>query len=166
MNDYISVGEFIKPHGIHGELLLIPYNPDTEAFSLSAPLFIQKDDAYERLKIEKIRPANKGFLVQLHDFRSMDDALSFKKKQVFIKKTGIILDKNEYLISDLINLNCRSHENENIGTITGVYQGDTDIMEIKSTCGTYLIPMTDENIVSIDCKSGKVTVKNEENYKI
>ena len=166
MNGYISVGEFIKPHGIHGELLFIPYNLNTEIFALSIPLFIQKDNEYEYLKVEKIRPVNKGFLIKLHDFHSIDDALSFKKKQVFIKKTDIILDKNEYLISDLINLNCYSRKDENIGTITEVYQGGIDIIEIKSTYETYLIPMTDENILSIDYNNNKVIVENEENYKI
>ena len=165
MNGYIGVGEFIKPHGINGELLFIPYNPDTGAFSPSIPLLIQKDNAYERLKVEKIRPVNKGFLIKLYDSHSIDDALSFTKKRVFIKKTDIILDKNEYLISDLINLNCYNRKNENIGTVTEVYQGDTDIIEIKSTCETYLIPMTDENILRVDYNN-KIVVKNEENYKI
>ncbi len=165
MNGYIGVGEFAKPHGINGELLFIPYNPDTEAFSPGIPLFIQRDNAYEQLKVEKIRPVNKGFLIKLYGSHSIDDALSFKKKRVFIKKTDITLDKNEYLISDLINLNCYNSKNENIGTVTEVYQGDTDIIEIKSTCETYLIPMTDENILRVDYNN-KVVVKNEENYKI
>ncbi len=165
MNGYIGVGEFIKPHGINGELLFIPYNRGTEAFSPPIPLFIQRDNAYERLKIEKIRPVNKGFLIKLYGSHSIDDALSFKKKRIFIKKTDITLDKNEYLISDLINLNCYNSKNENIGTVTEVYQGDTDIIEIKSTCETYLIPMTDENILRVDYNN-KIVVKNEENYKI
>ncbi|MCL4321145.1 MAG: ribosome maturation factor RimM [Deltaproteobacteria bacterium] len=166
MKGYISVGEFVKPHGINGELLFIPYNPGTEAFSSDVPLFIQKNNAYERLEVEKIRPVNKGFLIKLFDFHSIDDALSLKKKQIFIKKNDITLDKNEYLISDLINLNCYNRKNKNIGTVTEVYQGDTDIIEIKSTEGTYLIPMTDENIISVDYNNNKVVVKNEENYKI
>ncbi len=165
MNDYIGVGEFVKPHGINGELLFIPYNPDTEAFSADIPLFIKKGNAYERLKVEKIRPVNKGFLIKLYGSHSIDDALSFKKKRVFIKKTDITLDKNEYLIFDLINLNCYNSKNENIGTVTEVYRGDTDIIEIKSTGGTYLIPMTDENILRVDYNN-IIIVKNEENYKI
>ncbi|MCL4542431.1 MAG: ribosome maturation factor RimM [Deltaproteobacteria bacterium] len=166
MNDYISVGEFVKPHGTHGELLFMPYNLSTEVFALNAPLFIQKDNAYERLKVENIRPVNKGFLIKFRDFHSTCDVLIFKKKQVFIKKADIILNKNEYLISDLIALNCYSHKDENIGTVTEVYQGNTDIIEIKSTDKTYLIPMTDENIISIDYKSSRIIVKNEKNYKI
>ncbi len=165
MNGYIGVGEFIKPHGINGELLFIPYNRGTEAFSPPIPLFIQRDNAYERLKIEKIRPVNKGFLIKLYGSHSIDDALSFKKKRIFIKKTDITLDKNEYLISDLINLNCYNGKNKNIGTVTEVYHGDTDIIEIKSAGGTYLIPMTDENILRVDYNN-KIVVKNEENYKI
>lgn len=164
MNEYIGIGAFIKPHGLRGELLLIPYNSDTVTFSSDIPLFIQEGRSYEKLAVEKVRPVNKGFLLKLEGFNSIESVLSFKKRQVFVKKTDIVLDENEYLISDLVNLDCYNEKDENIGVITDIYSGNTDIAEIKSDDKTYLIPMLDENIISIDCASKRIIVKNEEYY--
>ncbi|MHB8231425.1 MAG: ribosome maturation factor RimM [bacterium] len=167
MNDgYIGVGEFIKPHGISGELLFAPYNPKTDALESALPLFIEKTGGYIRLDIEKIRPVNKGYLIKLSGVHSIDEAIKFKKIRVFAKKIDIALNQGEYLISDLIGLNCYNDIGKNIGTASEIYQGETDIIEIKSTEGTYLIPMTDYNISSIDTKNLKIIVRNEENYKI
>ncbi len=166
MSKYIGVGKFIKPHGIHGELSIVPFNPDTDVFTQNFPLFIQKQDIYSRLKIKKIRTVTKGVLVSIQDIDSIDDAFKFKNKQVFINKADIMLSENEYLISDMFNLGCYNRKDESIGTVSNIYQGDTDIIEVSSIGKTYLIPMTDANIVLIDCGNNKVIVQNEESYKI
>ncbi len=166
MNDCICIGEFIKPHGICGELLFATYNPLSDALESDIPLLVKKNCGLERLKIEKIRRVNKGYLIKLYGVNSIESAEEFKKARVFIKKADINLNKDEYLISDLIGLNCFNKENLKIGIVSEIYSGETDIMEIKSNGATYLIPMTQGNVISIDIKNLKVFVKNEENYKI
>lgn len=166
MSGYTGVGQFVKLHGIHGELLISPFNPDTEVFTTGVPLFIQEHDMYNRLKIKRTRTVTKGILVSIQGIDSIDDALFFNKKEIFIDKNDIILGENEYLVSDMFNLNCYNRKNKSIGTVSNIYHGDTDVIEIKAINKTYLIPMTDANIISIDCDNGKVVVQNEENYKI
>ena len=166
MNDCICIGEFIKPHGIFGELLFAAYNPLSDALDSNIPLFVEKNYELEPLKIEKIRRVNKGYLIKLCGVNSMESAENFKKVPVYIKKTDINLKRNEYLISDLIGLNCYNENNESLGTVSEIYAGETDIIEIKSNEAVYLIPMSEENVLSIDIKNLKIIVKNEENYKI
>ncbi len=163
---YISIGEFAKPHGIYGELLFIPYNPATDAMGLNVSLFIKKTACYSLIDIEKIRPVNKGYLIKICGVNSIEEAEKFKKVPIFIKKTDIIIDKDEYLISDLIGLNCYNETGKNIGTVSEIYPGETDVVGVKSDRGIYLIPMTENNIESIDIKSSEINVKNEEDYKI
>jgi len=166
MNDCICIGEFIKPHGICGELLFITYNPMSDALNSGIPLFVKESCGLERLKIEKIRRINKGYLIKLDGVNSIESAENFKKVPVFIKKADINLNQGEYLISDLIGLNCYNEKNRKIGTVSEIYAGETDIIEIKSNESVYLIPMTADNISFIDIKTLKIAVKNEENYKI
>ncbi|MFW0884426.1 ribosome maturation factor RimM [Candidatus Acidulodesulfobacterium sp. H_13] len=163
---YISIGEFAKPHGIHGELLFIPYNPLTDAIGLNVSLFIKKTDCYSFIDIEKIRPVNKGYLIKICDVNSIEEAEKFKRVPIFIKKTDIIVDKDEYLISDLIGLDCYNEIGKNIGIVSEIYSGETDVVGITSDKDIYLIPMTENNIKSIDIKSLEINVKNEEDYKI
>lgn len=164
--DYISIGEFAKPHGIHGELLFIPYNPRTDAIGLNVSLFTKETGGYSLIDIEKIRPVNKGYLITICNVNSIEEAEKFKKVQAFIKKTDIIVEKNEYLISDLMGLNCYNETGKEIGTVSEIYTGETDVIGVRSDKYTYLIPMTENNIKSIDIKGLEINVKNEKNYKI
>ena len=166
MKDCICIGEFIKPHGIYGELLFATYNTLSDALDSNIPLFVEKNYELEPLKIEKIRRVNKGYLVKLCGVNSIESAENFKKVPVYIKKTDINLKRNEYLISDLIGLSCYNENDQGIGTVSQIYPGEADIIEIKSNEATYLIPMTENNISFIDIKNSKIAVKNEENYKI
>ena len=166
MNDGICIGEFIKPHGICGELLFTTYNPLSDALDSDIPLFIEENCELGRLEIEKIRRVNKGYLIKLCGVNSIESAENFKKVPVYIKKTDINLERGEYLISDLIGLSCYNKNDQGIGTVSQIYPGEADIIEIKSNEATYLIPMAEDNISFIDIKNSKIAVKNEENYKI
>ena len=163
---YIDIGEFIKPHGIFGELLFNLYNPLSKVMDSGCKLFIKENGAYQKLEIEKIRPVNKGYLIKLNGVDSIESAEKFKRTSVYINKTDIKLDKDEFLISDLIGLNCYNEKKINIGTVSEIYGGEIDVMEIKSNSAVYLIPMAAENIETIDIKSSKISVKNENNYRI
>ncbi len=164
--EYISVGEFSKPHGILGKLLLIPYNPSTDIFNSGKSLFINKGKVYETLDIEGIRSVSKGFLVKISGIGSIEEATKYMKMRVFVKKDDVELGKDEHLISSLINLDCYNLKEENIGTVTEVFQGETDILEVKSSSGTFLIPMVSENIIGVDYKNLRINVRNEENFRI
>ena len=102
---YIDIGEFIKPHGIFGELLFNLHNPLSNVMDSECEFFIKENGAYKKLEIEKIRRANKGYLIKLNGVDSIESAEKFKRTFVYINKTDIKLDKDEFLISDLIGLN-------------------------------------------------------------
>ena len=163
---YIDIGEFIKPHGILGELLFNLYNPLSNIMDLDCELFIKENGSYQKLEIEKIRPVNKGYLIKLNGVDSIESAEKFKRMTVYINKADIKLDNGEFLISDLIGLNCYNEKEINIGSVAEIYGGETDILEIMSDSSVYLIPMTDENIQSVDIKSSKISVKNENKFRI
>ena len=165
-NDYVSIGKLIKTHGTAGELLLLPYNPATEALTSGIPLFIIKNGIFAAFNLEKIRAANKGYLIKPEGINCLEDAAGLTNCEVFVKRTDIVLDKNEFLASDLTGLRCINETGKNIGTVSWIYPGATDIVEIKSKDGIFLIPMTDDNIASVDILNFRLSVRNEESFRI
>lgn len=167
MPEYIALGKFTKTHGIKGELLFVPYNPSSsEITGYESPLFIHGISGYQKLNIENIRKTDKGFLIKIAGVNLIDDAINYRNKQVLIRKTDITLEKDEYLISDLVNLECVNQDNKNIGVVSEIYNGNINVMEVKSLHGIFLIPMTGENIITIDLEKKVAIVKNEGKYKI
>ena len=188
---YISVGSIIKPHGIKGELIVRFYNPSTKIVEEKTPLYLYIDGEYSRLNIQNIRSNNKSYIFKIYNIgsdlirthpslsisspvSSINEAKKYAGFKLFVKKDDIDakdikkdIKKDEYLVVDLINLNCYNTKSENIGIVTEIYSDNgADIMEIKSDNGIYFLPMTEENIIAIDLWTKRVTVENEELFKV
>ncbi len=177
MSEYIAVGSFIKPHGIKGEIVIRFFNPD---FAFNEQIIKEKklilyildttgialELSYLPLSIARIKNGNKQYFIKINNIDTIEEAEKFRNTKIFIKKEQLHLEKNEYLISDLIGLKCLNALNNYIGTIMEIYQGDTDIIEIKSENAVYFLPMTDDNIKEINIKNKIAIIQNEELYKI
>ncbi|MHB8282878.1 MAG: ribosome maturation factor RimM [bacterium] len=192
MSEYIAVGSFIKPHGIKGEIVIRFFNPD---FAFNEQIIKEKklilyildtskylknignnfnnnnnnialELSYLPLSIALIKNGNKQYFIKINNIDTIEEAEKFRNTKIFIKKEQLHLEKNEYLISDLIGLKCLNALNNDIGTIMEIYQGDTDIIEIKSENAVYFLPMTDDNIKEINIKNKIAVIQNEELYKI
>ncbi|MHB1679451.1 MAG: ribosome maturation factor RimM [bacterium] len=122
--------------------------------------------SYLPLSIASIKNGNKQYFIKINNIDTIEEAEKFRNTKIFIKKEQLHLEKNEYLISDLIGLKCLNVLNNDIGTIMEIYQGDTDIIEIKSENAVYFLPMTDDNIKEINIKNKIAVIQNEELYKI
>jgi 16S rRNA processing protein RimM len=166
MTDYIAVGSFTKPHGLKGELIARFYNANSTIIEEKLTLYIIKDDIYTPLNIQSVVINNKKYIVKIEAVNCIDDAKNFINVKIFVKKEDINLRDNEYLVSDLIGIDCYKKSGENIGIITDIYNGELDILEIKSNSHVFLLPMTKENIVDINYKTKMAVIQNEEMFKI
>ena len=192
MSEYIAVGSFIKPHGIKGEIVIRFFNPDFAfneqiikekkliLYILDTNKYLKNIDnnfnnsnnnialelSYLPLSIARIKNGNKQYFIKINNIDTIEEAEKFRNTKIFIKKEQLHLEKNEYLISDLIGLKCLNALNNDIGTIVEIHQGDTDIIEIKSENTVYFLPMTDDNIKEINIKDKIAVIQNEELYKI
>ncbi|MHB1646830.1 MAG: 16S rRNA processing protein RimM [Candidatus Acididesulfobacter diazotrophicus] len=192
MSEYIAVGSFIKPHGIKGEIVIRFFNPDFAfneqiikekkliLYILDTNKYLKNIDnnfnnsnnnialelSYLPLSIARIKNGNKQYFIKINNIDTIEEAEKFRNIKIFIKKEQLHLEKNEYLISDLIGLKCLNALNNDIGTIVEIHQGDTDIIEIKSENTVYFLPMTDDNIKEINIKDKIAVIQNEELYKI
>ena len=192
MSEYIAVGSFIKPHGIKGEIVIRFFNPDFAfneqiikekkliLYILDTNKYLKNIDnnfnnsnnnialelSYLPLSIARIKNGNKQYFIKINNIDTIEEAEKFRNIKIFIKKEQLHLEKNEYLISDLIGLKCLNALNNDIGTIVEIHQGDTDIIEIKSENAVYFLPMTDDNIKEINIKNKIAVIQNEELYKI
>lgn len=190
MSEYIAVGSFIKPHGIKGEIVIRFFNPDFAfneqiikekkliLYILDTNKYLKNIDNnfnnnnialelnYLPLSIVRIKNGNKQYFIKINNIDTIEEAEKFRNIKIFIKKEQLHLEKNEYLISDLIGLKCLNALNNDIGTIVEIHQGDTDIIEIKSENTVYFLPMTDDNIKEINIKDKIAVIQNEELYKI
>lgn len=166
MTDYVAVGNFTKPHGLKGEIIARLYNPKSTIAEEKLTLYIIKDGVNTQLNIQSVTLNNKKYIVKIKDVNSIKDTKEFINAKIFVKKQDINLQDNEYLVSDLIGIDCHNRKGDNIGVIAFIHTGETDILEIKSNNHIYLLPMTKENIIEINYKTKRAIIQNEALFKI
>jgi 16S rRNA processing protein RimM len=85
------VGYFSKPHGLKGHLILktsFDFKPTIKAF------FIEISGSQAPYFIEELKPFKEGFLVKLEGINRVEEAASFKNKEVLADEKFILKDNN------------------------------------------------------------------------
>ena len=102
-------------------------------------------------------------MITLVGYSNINEVLMYKNKNVYVKKYDLSLNPNEYLESDLINLNVVLN-NVQVGKIVGIEDnghGNKTIEAIINDKKT-LIPYHEHFIKNIDFESKTIELKEVE----
>lgn len=148
----IAIGKLVKTVGLKGEIKLYPYSPEPSCYE-GCQLFIG-DKVYilEQFRMHK----GMGFMT-LQGLNRIEDVEELINLEVFMDRSDIELDEDEYLIADLIGLVVQTPDGEVLGTVKDVLtSAGADILVVQGE-SEILIPMVDEFIQTIDMDQQLIT---------
>ena len=96
-------------------------------------------------------------MVTLEGLNDINQVLCFKGLNVFVKRENLKLEDNDYLLSDLIDMNIVLND-ENLGTIKDYTTGPNPLLIIENDDKAYYIPLKGNFIKSVDLKNYKIYV--------
>lgn len=151
-DDFIYIGKIVNTHGIKGELRIL------SNFEYKDRVFIENRRIYIGEKHEEEIIASYRYhkifeMITLKGYNNINQVLKYLNKDVFIRKNDLSLEKDEFLISDLINLRILLN-NENVGEVLGVKEtgNNNKVMETIINGKKVLIPLHKSFIKRIDLK--------------
>ena len=161
MKDYISIGKIINFFGIKGEAK-VGYS-NFNQLKNAKKIYMLDNDEEKILEIERIRQ-NKNFaIVKFKNIDDINDLIPFKGQRLFISKNEALekLDKDEFLINDLIGCIILNEKNEKIGTVESVAtNGAQDLLNIKNNLNQVkIVPFVNEFFPDVDIKNKKIIIK-------
>ncbi len=163
MNDYISIGKILNFHGIKGEAKVGYSNLAQLKGAKIVHLLDNKEPA--ELAIERIQEAKNFAIVKFKGIDDINDLIQFKDQRLFIAKKEVLnkLQKDEYLINDLIGCNVYQG-NEKIGRVVNVStNGTQDLLNIENNLHQIkLVPFVNEFFPTVDIENKKITIKTIE----
>jgi len=155
--DYINIGKIITTHGLNGEVKITSnFKFKEQVLKKDFNLFI--GESFEEHKILRYRKHQNYDMVILDKIDTIDKAIKYKQKSVYIKRSDLDLSNN-YLDEDLIGLDAY-YNNEKIGVIKNIVDAGNNLL-IMLDNGKY-IPKNDNFIECVDLKNKKVILKNVE----
>lgn len=106
--DCFRIGLFLRPHGVRGEVKILPLTDNLRRFSKLSDAYIeQKDNDYRAVKVTSAKIAGEtSVIVKIEGIDSMDDAEKLRDKYLCVDRAHAVkLTGDAYFVKDLIG--CR-----------------------------------------------------------
>ena len=123
MNDYLMIGEVLKPQGLRGECKIKPCAADLELFAEWKTLYLLKAGEYLSLPCRVTR-IHEGFVYAvLGDCRGPEDAERLRGAKLYVDRAHASpLSEGEEYIADLIGCEAVDETGRVLGTLKDVLQ--------------------------------------------
>lgn len=161
-NDLITIGKIVAPHGVRGDVRILPLTDFPDRFYELKAAFV---DDFGQLKLESAKQHKKFVLLKFAGFDSMNDAERLRNKLIKIRHEDVVkLPEGQYYIFDIIGLNVFTEDGELLGIITDVLQpGSNDVYVIElQDKSELLIPAIKEVVKKIEIANKQMIVKLQE----
>lgn len=142
MQDYLMIGEVLKPQGVRGECKIKPYAADPELYRRWKTLYLEDHGAYTPIGL-KLTRIHDGFVYAvLGSCASPADVEKLRARPLYIdRKHAAKPEKGGAYIADLIGCEAIDEAGRSVGVLTDVLQyGTVDTWVFRSARGTVMVP--------------------------
>ena len=164
---YLVVGHLNKPHGTKGELFAWPLTDHPESVYAPGVVFrpgdaegAEPDPDLPPLRLEKVRPFKRGYLVTFGGVRDRDDAERLKGLYLFLDTDALEpLAEGEVFYHQLLGMQVVTKGGEPVGEIREVYElRPAHLLEVHGPSGEVMIPFVREIVVEVDVDAGRMVI--------
>ena len=163
MNEYLMIGEVLKPQGIRGEAKIKPYAADHEDFRRWKTLYVKKGEAYEPLACKCTRVHDGFVYAVLGECQNPDDVEKLRGVQLYVDRAHANpLEEDEVYISDLIGCVGIDEEGKSIGVLQDVLQhGVVDVYVFRAKGRSVMAPALKAVFPTVDVANKRISVVRE-----
>ncbi len=165
MAEQIVIGKIVTPHGVRGDVRIIPLTDFPERFTCLKSVSL--DDGTV-LCIESVKEHNQLFILKFAGLNSRNDIEHLRGKLLKIPRSEAVkLSEGEYYTFDIVGLSVYDQSGQYLGIITEVLKtGSNDVYVLRQPDGRQLlIPALKKVVTAIDIAGGKMTVVLQEEWE-
>lgn len=160
------LGKIGRPHGVHGEVRLFLFNPDSESLTEGSSIVVHFARGDETIVVETVRYVDKGVLARFKGVSGRDAIDRFKNCDFSISYEQLPPPADgEFYHIDLIGLDVflsdeKTSELHPFGTVDRFFDsGNDDVLVVRLLDGKELfVPMFDDTIEDINMELGRVVL--------
>lgn len=173
MINLFAIGKISKPHGVRGEVNIIPFDEDLEIFKNLKSVYLSNSDTREddltEVNIVSTKFKNNRVVMMLEGFSTCNDAELLRNKFIRIKRDEIPLKEGDYFIADIKECNVYDENNVFLGKVSEVIKTkNNDVYWIKKTNlnDELLIPVMKSIVLSINIDERKIIIKEVKSWSL
>lgn len=164
-NTSIIVGKVIAPHGVRGDVRIVPLTDNPERFYDLKEVELDNGSV---LSIQSVKMHNQYVLLK---FRGYDDRTAVEEIRGHMiripREQAVPLGEDEYYTCDIIGLEVYLESGEHIGKIVNIIEtGSNDVYVAQKGKEQTLIPALKRVVKQIDLEAQKMVVVKEEELEV
>ena len=161
-NEWMVIGLITSCHGINGQVKVKSLSDFEERFLKPGMRWLQKENeppSKIELKSGFKQPGKEIFIIKFKDINTRDHAEQLKKYKILVKTDKLPeLKKEEYHLLELINLQVKTLENDELKIIGQVINLENEknnllVIELFKNQKKVLIPFVEEIVPLVDIKN-------------
>ncbi len=159
--DLIAYGKVIKPHGLSGEVKVLPFSGEFSSFKNFSTLYISQEIKNPpKFEISRSRNQTNHIIVKLQGIDSIEDAQRLKGLTVFINKEELPeKEEDEYYWFELIGMDVFDMDGKQIGKVKDIIDNTAQpLLVIKNNSDEYLVPLVEKFVEDIDLTNSKIVI--------
>lgn len=158
----INYGRITRPHGLKGEVVLIPFSRRPDNLPGINYIYIDREDSEEpdRLAVSGCRLHKGGAIVKLEGVDSIDDAEELRGAGVLVDTDELEgLEEDEYYWFELIGLDVYNEDGGFIGKVEDLIdRAHQSVLVVRDGGAEALIPLTEPIIKEIDLENSRIVI--------
>ncbi len=160
MNEYLAVGEILKPQGVRGELKLKPLTNDVSRFGDLDEAYLEADGAYRKIHVRLVRCDDSAVYIRMDGVEDRNAAEALRGRLIYVDRAhAVTLGEDENFIVDLIGLAGVDSEGNSLGVLTEVMQpggNDVYVFTDREKKRETLVPALKSVVLNTDLAGGKM----------
>ncbi len=154
--DYFRIGLILRPHGVKGELKLLPLTDDITRFKRLSEAFIEASEGcYRSVKVLGTKlAAENSVIVQLEGVNTMDDAEKYRNRYLCVDRDHAVrLPEGAYFVRDIIGCRVVSTDGSALGTAEDVYETTANDVYVVRGEKKLSVPAIKKLLASVDVEN-------------
>ena len=159
--DILQVGVISSMHGVHGEVKVFPTTSDPGRYKKLKEVLLDTGKEMITLKLKGVKFFKQFVIVKFDGYDNPNDIEMYKGKPIYVtRENAVKLEKDEYFVADLYDIEVYEDNGEKLGVIVDVIEtGSNDVYTVKCVDGSeLLLPAIKQCILDVDIENRKMTV--------
>ena len=156
---FLVVGQISKPHGVRGDVRVVPYTELPERFTWIDEIYVGEKEPYP-VAVEDVRFHKNWVLLKLAGYNDRETAAALRGQVLQVREDQAIpLQENEYFLYQLEGMAVISEDGTLLGELVRVIEtGANNVFVVRGESGELLIPDTTEVVRDINFEKNRITV--------
>ena len=158
--DYLLLGEIVRPQGIRGEVKVRHYTDDPERFYDLDVVFLKRGESYDEMTVTDARVQGDDVYLKLEGIDDRNEAEKLRNIQLWVDRDNAVeLGEDEVFIADSLGAKAFDTKGNQLGILKDVLTpGGVDVFVLKTPKGTLMFPALKEVLLEMNADEGRLVL--------